>query len=182
MATILDIGILNYFTPVFVFFLVFGVLYALLSKTNIFGDNKGLNSIVAFALGLLFILTPELMKLVSIFTPWFILLFIFVLMIVLLFLFIGVNEETVVSVFSERSMVWIIVIVAVTIFIYAMTQVYGTQIHEIYGGANNVTDVASSGLNENIGKILFHPRILGVIMILLIAAQVVRFIAGAKKD
>ena len=175
MATILDIGILEYFTPIFVFLFIFAVLYAILDKTGLLGENKGLKSLVAFVLAMMFILTQNLMRLVTIMTPWFIILIVAAMFIIMFFLFVGAKPEQVAGVFTEKVTVWVLLIVILIIFGYAITQVYGSGIHDIYGGGN-ATDY--SGLNESIGKILFHPKMLGVLLILVIAAQAIRLIAG----
>jgi hypothetical protein len=44
------IGVFDYAIP---FLLLFAVIYGILSKTNILGDNKGVNAIVSVAVGLL---------------------------------------------------------------------------------------------------------------------------------
>lgn len=180
MASILDIGIIDYFAPAFVWLLIYGVLFALLEKTKVFGDKTGINGLVAFAISILFLLTPDLVGLVKIITPWFTILFIFILMIVLLFLFVGVKESAVSEAFSERGMVWIIVLVSFIIFFYALTQVYGAQIQTIYGGATDETAEGGT-VTTQVGKILFHPRVLGMIILLLIAAQAVRFISASVR-
>ena len=43
-------GIFSYVLP---FLLVFAIIYGILSKSNIFGDNKGVNTIIAASIGLL---------------------------------------------------------------------------------------------------------------------------------
>ncbi len=177
MASIMDIGLLDYFVPVFVFLLIFGILFALLEKVKLFGTNKGLNSIIAFAIAFLFILTPELMGVVKVMTPWFTILFVFILMIVLLFMFVGVKEESVTAAFKDKGLMWIIIIVSIIIFVYALTQVYGAQVQTIYAGDNTTT--ASGSLGSQIGKILFHPRVLGMLLLLMIAAQAVRMITAS---
>lgn len=174
MATILDIGVLEYFMPVFVFLFIFSLIYAILDKTGLLGDNKSLKSLVAFTLSLMFILTQNLMKLVTVMTPWFIILFVAVMFIIMFFLFVGAKAEDVTKVFTERMTVWIILIVMFTIFAYGLTQVYGSDIHDIYGGSNQPEQ---GSLNEAVGKILFHPKMLGVVFILVVAAQAVRLIA-----
>ncbi|MBU2590190.1 MAG: hypothetical protein KKA65_00870 [Nanoarchaeota archaeon] len=175
MASMLDIGLLDYFVPVFVFLLIFVALYALLEKTGFFGKTKGLNAMIAFAIAFLFILTPDLMGVVKIMTPWFTVLFVFVFMIILMFMFVGIKEESVMKAFSERGMVWIVVIISLIVFIYALTQVYGSQIQTIYAGEEVADDNSITG---QIGKIIFHPRILGVLLLLMVAAQAIRMIAG----
>jgi len=175
MASILDIGLLDYFVPVFVFLLIFAILFALLEKIPIFGKNRGLNAMIAFAIAFLFILTPDMLGIVKIITPWFTILFVFVILIVMLFMFVGVKEESITSVFTDKGNVWIIVVICLVILIYALTQVYGAQIQTIYGGTN-ATD--SSTVTGQVGKIIFHPRVLGMLLLLVIAAQALRTIAS----
>lgn len=174
MATILDVGILEYFMPVFVWLFVWALLYAILDKTNLFGDNKFLKALVSFSLSMLFLLTQNLMKLVSIITPWFVILIIAVLFIMLFFMFVGAKNEQIAAAFTDKVVIWTVLIVLGIIFIYGITQVYGTDIHTVYGGGNATE---TEGLNQAIGKILFHPKILGVALIMLIAAQAIRLVA-----
>jgi len=177
MASFMDIGILNYFVPAFVFLLIYGILLALLEKTKIFGEGKAVNQVVALAIAVLFVLTPDLVGIVKIITPWFTVMFVFLLMVIMLFLFVGVKEGDVAGVFKERGTVWIIIVICLTIFIYALTQVYGAQIQTIYAGGNATEQ---GGLNQVIGQIIFHPRVLGMFFLLVLAAQAVRMISGAK--
>ncbi|MDI6737000.1 MAG: hypothetical protein QME12_00605 [Nanoarchaeota archaeon] len=177
MASILDIGILDYFVPVFVFLFVFAILFALLEKFGFFGKNRGLNALIAFAIGFLFILTPDLLGIVKIITPWFTVLFVFLVLVMLLFMFAGVKEERIGAALSEKGNAWVIVILCIVILVYALTQVYGAQIQTIYGGTN-ATD--GSSVTGQVGKIVFHPRVLGMFLLLVIAAQAIRFIASRE--
>ncbi|MEK6816019.1 MAG: hypothetical protein AABY09_00260 [Nanoarchaeota archaeon] len=178
MASFLDIGILNYFVPAFVFLLVYGLILAILEKTKVFGDTKAANQVVALSVAVLFVLTPDLVGIVKIITPWFTVMLVFLLMIMMLFLFAGVKESDITKQFSDRGTVWIIIVIIITIFIYALTQVYGAQIQTIYGGQNATEQ---GGLNQVIGQIIFHPRILGMLFLLVVAAQAVRMISGGDK-
>jgi len=177
MASMLDIGLLDYFVPVFVFILIFVALYALLEKTGFFGKTKGLNAMIAFAIASLFIITPDLMGVIKIMTPWFTILFVFIFMIILMFMFVGIKEESIMSAFSERGTVWIVILISLVVFIYALTQVYGTQVQTIYAGEEVVED---SSITGQVGKIIFHPRVLGVLLLLMIAAQAIRMIVGRE--
>ncbi|MBI4448280.1 hypothetical protein HY643_04830 [Candidatus Woesearchaeota archaeon] len=177
MASILDIGILDYFMPVFVFLFIFGILFAILEKTNLFTRNKGINSLVAFTLSLIFVLTPDLMNLVSVMTPWFVILIVFTLFIILIFMFVGIKEEAVSAAFASRSVVWFLVVVCFIILIYAMTEVYGSRIHGITAGE----EAGEGSAVNDVGRVIFHPRILGVGFLLVIAAQAVRLISQGFK-
>ncbi|MEA3379231.1 MAG: hypothetical protein U9Q69_06400 [Nanoarchaeota archaeon] len=179
MASLLDVGILNYFVPAFVFLLIYGVILALLEKTNIFGTNHAINQLIAVCMGILFILTPDLVGIVKIITPWFTVLFIFILMLILVFLFVGVKSESVASAFEDRSVIWVIIIISIAILLFAVTQVYGEQIHGLYPGDGNITS-GEEGLNQVVGRVIFHPRVLGMIFLLIIVAQAIRIIAGRR--
>ncbi|MFH1065839.1 MAG: hypothetical protein V1734_05025, partial [Nanoarchaeota archaeon] len=87
---------------------------------------------------------------------------------------VGVKEESITNVFTDKGNVWIIVVVCLVILIYALTQVYGSQIQTIYGGTNTTDD----SVTGQVGKIVFHPRILGMFLLLVIAAQALRTIAA----
>lgn len=179
MATVLDLGLLQYFTPVFVFFFVFVILWALLEKTRFFGENKFANLAIAMCLSFLFIFIPELTTFVSILTPWFIVLMIFLIFLVLIFLFMGVDPTKVANLFgSNETVIWTILILSIMIFGYAMTQVYGEQIRGITVGSEATDDQGS--LAQSVGSILFTPKVLGMLLLLVIAAFAVRFISAAN--
>ncbi len=177
MATILDVGLLQYFVPAFVFFFVLVVVWALLEKTNFFGGNKFANLMIAFCLAVLFIVIPELTTIIALTTPWFVILFIFLLLIILVFLFMGVEASAIAKVFGgdNPAVTWTILIVAFAIFGYAFTQVYGEQIHAITAGE---AVEGEETLTQSIGAILFTPKILGMLFLMVIAALAVRFVSA----
>ncbi len=175
MATpTLDISIIAFFRPIFVFLFIFAVLFAILEKTKIFGSTKGVNSLISFVLALLFLISSDLVEVVNIITPWFTILFIMILMMILVFMFASVKQETIAETFKQTWFVWILVLVMFGIFGYALSQVFGSQIQAIYGGTEGA---AGKGIGFDIGRIIFHPKILGVILIIAIAAQAVRLIS-----
>ena len=75
MATILDIGLLELFKPAITFIFVWAILMAILLKTKLLGDNVGLNLLAALGGALMFLLTPGVVEVVNIMTPWFVVLF-----------------------------------------------------------------------------------------------------------
>ncbi len=175
MATILDTSLLLFFRPVFTFLFVFGILYAILSRVPLFGKNSNINIVVALSMAMLFMLTPGVKDVLNIATPWFIFLFIFLILLVLVFMMIGIEEKSVIEVFSQSWVIWTIgIITIIGIFGYAMSQVYGPSVQGLYG----TEETAREGVTYDIGRILFHPRMLGVIFILAVAAQAVRLISA----
>ncbi|MBI2667296.1 hypothetical protein HYX17_00835 [Candidatus Woesearchaeota archaeon] len=175
MATVLDTSLVLYFKPVFTFLFVFGVLYAILSRVPLFGKSSNINIVVAFSMSMLFMLTPGVRDVLNVATPWFIFMFIFLIMLVLVFMMVGVEEKSIVGVFSENWVVWTIGIIAlIGIFGFAMSQVYGPVIQGLYG----TEQTAQEGVTYDIGRIIFHPRMLATIFILVVASQAVRLISA----
>ncbi len=176
MASMLDVGLLEYFVPFFVFAFVAVVVWALLEKTGFFGKKHWANALIAFCVSVLFILVPEVSEIVSLITPWFIILLIFLIFLVLIFLFMGVDSKVVADVFGDNQTVfWAIFIVSIGIFGYAFTQVYGEQIHDI-----TTPDEGETGdLMQSIGEILFTPKVMGMVFLLVMAAFLVRFVSGS---
>jgi hypothetical protein len=183
MASVLDLGLIEYFVPAFVFFLVLVLVWALLEKVQFFGDNKFANMVIALCMAFLFVIVPGVRDIVSLSIPWFVILFLFLFLLISVFMFMGVKPDTIATVFGQGSsneinyaVIWTILVLALAIMGYAFTQVYGDEIHNITGGS----DVADSDgdLVTNIGQILFTPKILGMMFLIALAGFAVRFISA----
>lgn len=178
MATFIDVGILEAFLPFFVFTLVMVVLWALLEKIQFFPKGNPANLIIPFVLGILFILIPELTEVISIVTPWFVVLVVFLFLLILVFLFMGVKADFIATVFGGDKpnlvVVWSIIVVFFVIFGYAFTQVYGEQIHDITAGESS----EDGDLVQNIGQIIFTPKVLGMFFLLGMTALIIRFVSA----
>jgi len=186
MATFLDLGLLEYFSPIFVFLLVFSILWALLEKTSFFTeDNKAVNALIAFSLSVLFILVPEVREIISLSIPWFIIFIIFLLMLIMIFIFVGVKKDIISDIFggsapgpmTNMTVIWLVIFVCLAIFGYAFTQVYGDEIHNITA---DVDSTEEGDLFTNIGQIIFTPKILGLILLIGLAGASVRFISMSR--
>jgi hypothetical protein len=176
MATVLDIGALHYFKPIFTFLFVFVIMYALLQKTKILGGVKGVDALVSFVMAILFMLTPGLVEIVDFSTSWFVVLFIFIILTVVVFMILGVQEEALTEIFRKSWFLWtILIVIGVFIFGFAATKVYGPGISGIYGNETSVQE--KDTFTYNLGRIIFHPRALAVFFILLVASQAVRLIS-----
>lgn len=173
MATILDVGPLTYFTPVFVFLLVFVVFYATLLKTKILGENQGLISLAAFVVALLFVITSTATEFITLITPWFVVLLIVSMCFILIFMFVGIKPEAIAGAVSERGTVWTILIILLVLLGVALTKVIGPSVAAITQGEGG----AEGNWMGTIGTIVFHPKILGALFILIVAAYAVKSIS-----
>jgi len=176
MATVLDIGYLRYFMPIFSFLFIFILTYAILARINLF-KGKWVNLTISFTISVLFLFTPDAMKVIEVVTPSFILFLFLVFLILLVFFFIGIKETHVVDfLLKNPTMTWIIGIIVFLIFAGALTNVYGGVIQAVYGGAG-----AEKGVLYDVGRVIFNPKVLGVFLLLLIASQAVRLIVTSRE-
>jgi hypothetical protein len=156
-------------------------MWALLEKVQFFPKNPFANALIAFVLGVLFIIIPELTTVISLVTPWFVILFIFLLFTILTFIFMGVKADYIGTVFGGDKpnlvVVWTILVLCILIFGYAFTQVYGEQIHDITAGESSDE---SGDLVQSVGEILFTPKVLGMFFLLVVAALVTRFVSATS--
>ncbi|MAG50543.1 hypothetical protein CL621_02800 [archaeon] len=176
MATVLDLGYLRYLMPIFSFLFIFVLAYAILTRINIF-KGKWINLAISFTVSVLFLFTPNAMRVIEVVTPSFILFLFLIFLILLTFLFVGVKETHIADFFrGNPTMAWILGIVVFLIFAGALTNVYGGVLQALYGGAGG----EEKGVLYDIGAVLFNPKVLGVFLLLLIASQAVRLIVQGK--
>ncbi|MCX6711479.1 MAG: hypothetical protein NT139_00370, partial [Candidatus Woesearchaeota archaeon] len=65
MATLLQPEILKFLLPVIVLIFIFVVMWGILSKLKLFGDNASANAAIAIIIAFLFILMPKGMELIQ---------------------------------------------------------------------------------------------------------------------
>ena len=91
MATLLDLSILNFLTPLFTFLFILVISYAVLDKFKLLGEHFAPKIIASFSIAMIFILSPRMINAVNIATPWFILMIILGFFIVAMLMFIQVQ-------------------------------------------------------------------------------------------
>lgn len=190
MATILDIGILNYFIPVFIFLFVFTLFFAILQKTKLLGANAGIDALVSFSIAMLFMFVSEARQMITVIAPWLVILLVILMSLLLVFMFLGVKAETISDAMSESGTVWTILIILVIGLIIAFTQVFGQKIASITQGpyvptspeeVTGTTTQPAGGQQHflvTVGSIVFSPKILGMFLLLIIASQAIRLIGS----
>ncbi len=173
MVTPLDIGLLEYVVPIFSFLLVYAVLYAILIKTKILGDNNLVNSVVPLAISILFLLMPGAVSFINFITPWFVVLVIVGFAVALLFLFLGVSDETVKGWAHNPTIYW-------TALIFMMIIIIAGLIH-VFGNFFGAPDPGAVSAGAEIEFSIFHPKIIATIFVLIVAAFSVKFISEEHK-
>jgi hypothetical protein len=192
VATVLDINILSYFIPVFIFLFVFTIFFAILQKTKLLGSNAGIDALIAFSVAMLFMFVSDARQLVTVITPWLVIMLVIIMSLMMIFMFLGVKAETISDAMSESGTVWTVLIILIIGLIIAFTQVFGEKIASITQGSFPATSpdeatgttgtTTTTGGGQHflvtVGSIVFSPKILGMFLLLIIASQSVRLIAG----
>jgi len=185
MANFLDIGLLNNFSSIFVFLLVFVGVYGLFEKTKILGENKKpLNSMLGLVTGIFVVLSNKAVAFIVFVLPWFFIIG----MILILFIFIGKmfgkTDKDVAWAFtwntSSPVITWVIIVVVIILF-FGFSHVFGQELlednPEFNGTANEAAqnyltnqthDVNTGDYSSNSLATLIHPKVLGMVVILLI--------------
>jgi hypothetical protein len=170
MATLLDLGVLTYLTPLFTFLFILIVSYAVLDKFRLLGDNFAPKAIAAFSIAMIFIFSTRMMKIVNMATPWFILMIIFGLFLVGMLMFIGVKESSITKTVTSGSVVWPIIVVSLIIFIIVIVNAF-QDVQSPYEEGDEKTRT-TEGL-----RALVHPRLLGALFLLLMSVYAIMFIS-----
>ena len=172
MATLMDIGLLYYFLPLITFLFVFALVYAVLDKTKILGENVSLNFVAALTIALLTLFVGRITNLIQFIVPWFVFLFVFFGLMFVGLMFLGIKEETI---WSNLS-IWTVIIIGFFLLLLGIVQVYGDVLSP-YVSTNATKTIASETM-----RTLFHPRVLAALFILLVAALTIRFLVPRVEE
>lgn len=176
MATVLDIGLLESFSPIFSMLLVIFLVYGILGYAKPFGeDKKGLYALIAFIIGLMMLMIPEMTELLVTITPWFVIMFIFIVFLLLAYGVFGAKEEDFMAALKSQKgnqiVVWIIVI-GIIILLAGLGKVFFTgeqaDMEVTADGTIQTGEVGTQGTSA-FWATLFHPKVLGMIIVLLIS-------------
>jgi len=175
MATILSSNLLEFFMPIVVFIFIFTIFFALLSKIKLFSDNKPLNSLIAFAVSLLFIVVPEARQIIELATPWFVVFVVAGLLLIMGFMILGIEPSFIKETAQDNAVVIGVVVGGIiVIFLVSLTQVFGPSI----------VGYPSSGdtsLFASLKRTILNPKILGLLIMLIIVGEVVRRVGYPQK-
>ena len=173
MATVLDFGLLAYLAPLFVFFFVFVLLYALFTKFKILGEDKSIHSLVAFILAIIFVLVADLRNLLTIIVPIFVLFFIVIIIIFIGVMLLGMSQEDITKYIKGTPSITITaIVITLVIFVFGVATVFP----EVVGYPSST----QSGFGIATRRLIFNPKVLGAVFILVVASYVIKAV-GYKK-
>ena len=118
MATLFDLGLIESFTPIFVFLLIWVVTYGTLELTSVLGKNKGLHAIVGLSAAILLAFSGKPQEIIKSMVPWFVLFFVFVLFLLvgMRFMFGNKGDNMLLEIMGkEKGAGWWVLIISVII-------------------------------------------------------------------
>lgn len=179
MATPLDLGLLQVVDFIFPFLLVWAFVFAMLQKTKIIGDALVVNALIATVIGFTVLLSRTVVDLINFMIPWFAIAIIFFILLLLLFMIMGYKE---VNAYSDPGVRWVLIAVGILIAFAAFGKVLGQSLLEQAGETGEVPvgeeSAASASFQQNIYATVFHPKVLGLLIVFAIAVFTVALLSG----
>ena len=192
MATFLDISILGNFVTIFTFLLVFVIVFGMLELFKAFGDgHKGLHAIIAIAIAFIVIFSKGVVAVIQTFTPWFTILIIVIFFILFAIRMFGATDKDIRDELMKDSTIttWVIIF-TVVIILFSLGSGFGQdsldQTATPTQGVASVnatvpgTSTATSSFNQNLYNTLFHPKVLGMLLVMLLAVMAMLFLTGSE--
>src|SRR3989344_3721754 len=179
MASLIDLGIFQLFDFIFPVLLVWAFVFALLQKTEVIGKSIGINAIIASVASLTVLLSRTVIDLINFIIPWFAIAIIFFVLMILLFMVMGAKD---IQAYKQTNIQWILVAVGILIVVAGFGKVLGQSLLEQSAQTENVAEgqeaVAGADFQENIYATLFHPKILGLLVVVAIVVFTVALLSG----
>ncbi|MBS3165243.1 hypothetical protein J4439_07480 [Candidatus Woesearchaeota archaeon] len=177
-SSIVDLGILEGLSAIFMVILVFVLIYALLQKTQALGGKPSLDAFIAIAVSMIMLISSTVMEIIAKMTPILVLLLFMAMFLLIATRFIGVEDSSIVTMLGGQNAAWWFIVVGILVFLGAAGQVVGPllasgspaeAVQPSEPGATGTGDYSTDLRNT-----LFHPTFLGMIVLLLIGSFTVR--------
>ena len=184
MATVLDLSLLKSFDIIFPVLLVFAIVFAILQKTKALGESLQINAIVAVAIAFMVLLSDTLVKVLNFMIPWFTVIIIFFILVLLIFQVFGASETDIRGALGDKTLQWTLIGVGIVLLVASLGTVLGQSFTDAaFDESGNVTITDDGGVAQkdfmgSARATLFHPKVLGMVIIFLIAIFAVAFLSG----
>jgi len=163
-----------------------------MQSLKILGEERnGSHALIAVVVAFMVSMSSGVTTVLQTFTPWFTILIIVIFFILFAVRIFGVDTATITKTFMNKTsiMTWVLVITAV-ILLFSLGAGFGqTSLEE--GQKNgtttsvvtgNVTSTTNTGsFSQNLYNTLYHPKVLGLILIMLIVVVAMMFLTDADK-
>jgi hypothetical protein len=192
----LDLSLLGNFSFLFSFFIVLVLTYVVLGVTNLFKEQKHLQTLLSFSIAFVILFATPALKLITFITQWFGVFFVFVMFILIAIMMFGIKSEDITNYIKKpsdggsSSVVIAIVVIASLILLSGIGLLFFSGDVSQNSNAQTTTSQSSvSGVSANgsasdtsrgpqaLEATIFHPKVLGMIFILLFGMFTVQQLA-----
>ncbi|MBM3234638.1 hypothetical protein FJZ19_06115 [Candidatus Pacearchaeota archaeon] len=111
----IDISGINYFLPIFSFLFAFVVVYAILNKTQILGDNAFTQASTAFIIAIIFVSLASARSYIEAVTPWFVALIFIIFFVILIAAFVLAKDS---GKILRPGLAWVFIALFALIFVF----------------------------------------------------------------
>ena len=166
MATFLDVTGLQYFSNLFAFLFEWLIVYALLAYSRALGNNHLIHILIGLIMGLFALFSPTVTGAIIVIAPWFALIFVFAMFISIAGNMFGATDIGGAPAFRGIVLSLVLVILVVGVLIYAREQISVPEEIDEKSDFSKITNV------------LFHPKFIGMVFILIVAVFTVGLLAS----
>lgn len=139
---------------IFGFLFVFTVMYAILAKTKILGENAFSNALVSFVIAIIFITFSSGVEYIGNVIPWFALLIVCIFCVLVI---IGFSQKEI-DKFMKPGFTWVFIIILIIIFVISAVKVFNPILGPYLPGGDKATGF------------FYSERFIGGVLLLVIAA------------
>jgi len=116
---------LSWFMPILSFLLVFILVYAVLIKTKVLGDDTFVALMISFIFAIFFIVNTQLVQFVQMNVAWFVVFFVCLFMILVLIAF----THGKVDVIMKPMVAWVLLAILLVVFVISSSYVFNWAIN-----------------------------------------------------
>lgn len=181
MVSIIDATLLEKLGIIFPFLLIFAVTFGVLTLSGLFKENKLVQAIIASVFAFLGALSPIVIRTISLMAPWFVIFMLFLVLLLVSIMALGPTRGDIMSLIKSGKhdyLIWWIVLIVVGISVASLV----TAVSELKGFRKLTQAEGISPNGDELSatyRILVHPKIMGFIIIMLVAIVTVHYMTKA---
>jgi len=162
MSQVYNIGYLSNFKIFIVAILMYVIIYALLKKVKIFGDDDKISSLIALISVIIVSFSGVLTYTVIYAINWFTIIMFILFLVFILMSFVGIKIDTIGSIFSKNTKTLLIVFILVFSIIlikgfFAMNNTFDTS--NPTNDSYKINTSYNTGVNDIVGENNFFERL-----------------------
>ncbi|MBU1975732.1 MAG: hypothetical protein KKG59_04990 [Nanoarchaeota archaeon] len=198
-------GLFDQFSFIFIFLLVFAVVFGILSYVNPLKDERrGIYGIISFVISIIVAVSSKAVIFIKTMTTWFFVLGLFVFLIMFVVGIFGVKEGNWLNLIKDGNVHSWIIILSIIIVLFSLGNAFGEGLLKKGSGSDNGVpeynpddyypdDIpppddyypgdypvqqqnAESDFGDNVLKTFINPKVLGMLLVFMIALFTVIFL------